>query len=230
MDIVLTLGIFGLILFISLVVHEAAHALVMMWFGMPIEKIFIGIPSLITIRTSRFPIKLGPVLVLGGVQTGASFDEFDWKKRFMAVLAGPAVSILFGIIMIKLAEYMAHGLNFSDSLEAIEAHQDPCDVSASSSITMFRTFGMAAFFWYLGTISILIGKFNAYPIPPLDGGRMVFLLLEGVLGPRVRKLADIVTLFVVFGYIGYVFYSAGAEIWESFENNRSGTVEVDPCD
>ncbi len=230
MDIVFAFGMFGLILFITLVVHEAAHALVMMWFGMPIEKIIIGIPSLITIRTSRFPIGLGPVLVIAGVQPGASFNEFDWKKRFMAVLDGPAVSILFGVILIKFAEYMAHGVNFSDSLEAIKAHQDPCDVSASSLITMLRTFGGAAFFWYLGTINILIGKFNAYPIPPLDGGRMVFLLLEGVFGPRVRKLANIVTLFVVLGYIGYSFYSVGAGIWESVENNRSGTVEVDPCD
>lgn len=46
-------------------------------------------------------------------------------------------------------------------------------VIAQASTTNFRTF-----FLLVGFISINIGVFNLLPIPALDGGRMVFLLIE----------------------------------------------------
>jgi regulator of sigma E protease len=51
----------------------------------------------------------------------------------------------------------------------------------------FAGVNLVEFLWFLGFISINLAVVNFLPIPPLDGGRMVFLIGEAVRG---RPLPD----------------------------------------
>lgn len=234
MDTTIALLIVGLVFFVTLAVHEAAHAIVMKWFKIPIEEVFIGVPTVFTIRTSQFPIKFGPILLLGGVKSDDTVDDFHWMKRFLFVLAGPAVSILFGLLVMKLAAILGHGVNFSESLDTIRALRDPCESTGFVSmgkevVTLFQLLGVGGVLWYLGWVNILMGKFNALPIPPLDGGRMVFLLLEGIFGPKIVKLFQIVSVVVILSFFGWGLYSTGAGVVDYVMNHGSESAAPDPC-
>jgi len=47
--------------------------------------------------------------------------------------------------------------------------------------------GLAALFGFMAIISVNLGFVNILPIPALDGGHLIVILIEGVLG---RELSD----------------------------------------
>ena len=46
-------------------------------------------------------------------------------------------------------------------------------------------YGLGFFLYFIGSISVLVAIFNIFPIPALDGGKLVFLLIEKVIGKPV---------------------------------------------
>ena len=56
-------------------------------------------------------------------------------------------------------------------------------------ITVFlanaASYGLGFFLYFIGMISVLIAIFNLFPIPALDGGKLVFLLIEKIKGKPV---------------------------------------------
>jgi len=50
--------------------------------------------------------------------------------------------------------------------------------------------GLAAFVWFLAVISVNLGLINLFPIPLLDGGHLVFYLIEGVRGRPLSEQAQ----------------------------------------
>lgn len=65
-------------------------------------------------------------------------------------------------------------------------------------------------FW-IGFLSLSLGLINILPIPALDGGRLVFLLLEGIRGrpvdPMREQMVHYVGLAILFGFIALVTYN-----------------------
>ena len=66
------------------------------------------------------------------------------------------------------------------------------------------------YFSLFAMISLNIGIFNALPIPALDGGRILILLIEKLLGRKVSAkiveniiLASFVLLMILFVYATY---------------------------
>ena len=64
--------------------------------------------------------------------------------------------------------------------------------------------GMGILFWLTALLSINIGFFNLLPFPALDGGRIIFVLLE-VIGIKVNKRFEekfhMVGMIILFGLI-----------------------------
>ena len=64
--------------------------------------------------------------------------------------------------------------------------------------------GMGILFWLTALLSINIGFFNLLPFPALDGGRIIFVLLE-VIGIKVNKRFEerfhMIGMFILFGLI-----------------------------
>lgn len=66
-------------------------------------------------------------------------------------------------------------------------------------ITVFlanaASYGPGFFLYFIGTISVLIAIFNLFPIPALDGGKLVFLLIEKIKGKPVSvKVEQVITV------------------------------------
>ncbi|MCK9582071.1 MAG: M50 family metallopeptidase [Endomicrobiales bacterium] len=60
--------------------------------------------------------------------------------------------------------------------------------------------GLASLLYLLGVLSVALGMFNLFPIPVLDGGHIMFAIIEGVSGRKVSaKAIQVATL------IGFVF-------------------------
>jgi regulator of sigma E protease len=71
--------------------------------------------------------------------------------------------------------------------------------------------GAAAFLSFLALLSINLGILNLLPIPVLDGGHLLFFLIEAVMGRplsmRKREMAQQVGLFLLVALMVFVFYN-----------------------
>jgi RIP metalloprotease RseP len=94
--------------------------------------------------------------------------------------------------------------------------------------------GVPYFLTYLGIISIVVGVFNLLPIPPLDGGHILFTFIEIVFGES-KLLEDIfrkfaisivylligLTLFADFGGIINAIYSKAKGIFVGIRGDQT---------
>ncbi len=71
--------------------------------------------------------------------------------------------------------------------------------------------GLLNLLYFMGIISINLGILNLFPIPVLDGGHIVFILIEMVMGKPVSmkkmEIAQQVGLFILISLMIYVFYN-----------------------
>ncbi len=81
--------------------------------------------------------------------------------------------------------------------------------SLSGPITIFEVAGEEGrkgadyFIWVMAFVSINLGLLNLLPIPVLDGGHLMFFVIEGIIRTpiplRVREVAHIVGMAILFG-------------------------------
>ena len=71
--------------------------------------------------------------------------------------------------------------------------------------------GIAAFLWFLGIVSVSLGVLNLLPIPLLDGGHLLYYIVEFFKGSVVSESTQIIGQQVGFtlllGLIVLVFYN-----------------------
>ncbi|MEG0398492.1 MAG: site-2 protease family protein, partial [Cetobacterium sp.] len=64
--------------------------------------------------------------------------------------------------------------------------------------------GGLVMFWLIAILSVNVGIFNLLPFPALDGGRIIFVILEMV-GIKVNKKLEekfhMIGMFILFGLI-----------------------------
>jgi regulator of sigma E protease len=72
-------------------------------------------------------------------------------------------------------------------------------------ITIFlanaASYGLGFFLYFIGTLSVLIAIFNLFPIPALDGGKLIFLLIEKIKGKPVSPQIEQVVTFIFFAIL-----------------------------
>jgi regulator of sigma E protease len=78
--------------------------------------------------------------------------------------------------------------------------------------------GADYFIWVMALLSINLGLLNLLPIPVLDGGHLMFFLLEGVLRKplplRTREIAHIVGMAILFGLMAMAFKNDVEKRWD----------------
>ncbi|MEJ2094833.1 MAG: site-2 protease family protein, partial [Gammaproteobacteria bacterium] len=71
--------------------------------------------------------------------------------------------------------------------------------------------GLAAFLWFLGIVSISLGVLNLLPIPLLDGGHLLYYLIEFLtrkpVSESVQLLGQQIGLFILLALMILVFYN-----------------------
>ena len=70
-------------------------------------------------------------------------------------------------------------------------------------------------FWYLaGLIAVNLAVMNALPIPALDGGRILFLIIEAISRRKVnRKVEGVVNAVVLLLLLGLMVVVTANDIW-----------------
>lgn len=86
------------------------------------------------------------------------------------------------------------------------------------------SFGAGFFLYFIGAISVLVAISNLFPIPALDGGKMLFLLIEKVRGKPVSVKIEqgITTAFYVLLIILLLFITVRFDIPRLFDFFKSG--------
>ena len=159
--------------FFVLFIHEIGHLLAARWLGVRVVSCSIGLgPKLIAFEDRwRTQWTLG-MLPLGGsvgmwndttsarplhpIAESDVLSDRSVKQQAALFLAGPTFSLLLGMSLIAIAhswsgQLILQGWNTNDGV-----------LIAS----------------LLGGLSILIGVFDLLPFPPLDGGKLLLLLIE----------------------------------------------------
>lgn len=77
--------------------------------------------------------------------------------------------------------------------------------------------GWRQFLWFMAFLSINLAVLNLLPIPVLDGGHLVFLICEGVLGrPLPLALRERLLQVGLFLLLGIMVFAMGNDLWRVF--------------
>lgn len=167
--------IHGIILLIAFPIHECAHALVAKWLGDDTaEK-----QGRITLNPVKHLDLFGTILMLFagfGWAKPVPINPNNFKKRKLGMalssLAGPVSNLILAYIAIILSKIILY-TEISEELSIICIN------------AMFINVGLAVF--------------NLIPVPPLDGSRILLLILPEKLYFKIMKYENIIfiILFVI---------------------------------
>jgi Zn-dependent protease len=214
---VLALGMIWYVVFLfSTTCHEASHALVAKLGGDPTA--FHGgqvtLNPMPHIAREPFGMVLVPLVsyVAAGWMIGwasAPYDPF-WQARYprraaWMSLAGPAANFLLMLTAaICIRAGVAMGVFQAPEIANYSRITEVADPQAASIIQFAATFLSVMFF-----LNLLLGTFNLLPVPPLDGGTGVTVLmgertalrfLEWTSDPTFRMIG-LVACWFLFGEI-----------------------------
>ncbi|MEK7120184.1 MAG: site-2 protease family protein [Patescibacteria group bacterium] len=208
-----------LILTFSIVIHEVAHGEVANFLGDPTAK-NLG-------RLTLNPIKhidpLGSIVVpllTFLLQTGIIIG---WAKPVpynpnnlrnqrvgpaLVGLAGPATNLSVALIFGLIARFLPIATNIKQQIgySVVLARDYDSALTLIGGSLLYGFFAMAILITF---INILLALFNLIPIPPLDGSKLLYLILPHSMGgvmETLERFGFVLVLFVIF-LIGPVFFS-----------------------
>jgi regulator of sigma E protease len=142
-----------------------------------------------------------------GVQPDLSFLERDTIRYSLLGAIVPGTSSAFNTITNQVQGFkkMATG-----DVEIKKSVAGPVKI-AKLLYDFVKEMGWAGFFYGVALLSMVLAFMNILPIPALDGGHVVFLLLEGFTGKepsvKVRLAAQNVGFFLLIGLMVFVLFN-----------------------
>ena len=134
----------ALLFFLSVLAHELAHSVVANSFGLPVKEI---------------------VLFLFGGVSNITREPESPKQEFLVAIAGPATSLLIGIVLLGFVRLTASTVGTAGGTA----------LGLASQLSPLNT----TLLW-LGSINLILAVFNLIPGFPLDGGRVLRSILWAV--------------------------------------------------
>lgn len=186
-------------------IHESGHFFVAKICKVKVNEFAIGFGPTIWSKkgkVTKYALRLIP---LGGFVSmegedeksteEGSFSEASVLKRIAIVMAGGIVNIIFAIILFWGLSFYFLGFEkafynvgyfIKSMFESIvqlftgkaKMNQMMGPVGISSVVS--QTTGIADFIYIMSVISLSLGVTNLMPFPPLDGGKVVLLIIEGI--------------------------------------------------
>ncbi|MBA2314322.1 MAG: site-2 protease family protein [Chloroflexi bacterium] len=164
--------------------------------------------TLRTAEESRDPDGDGPLEAKGALGIRVSDPEAGFPPHFpgeaiqrdlpSAVgIAAEETIRWFGLILGGLGQLVG---NFVSDPTAAPPVQGPIGIATSIG-QVFRDFGPVMTLYVAGILSANLALVNALPFPPLDGGRMLVIVLKRIFGTRISLQAERLTYFVGFAFL-----------------------------
>jgi regulator of sigma E protease len=215
------LAVFILINFLILV-HEFGHLIAAKLSRIPIERFSIGFgPKLWSFKKggTEYCISALPIAgyVLPEVENFDDFFQTPSSRRIVFALGGPAANIVLSIICLAVLNIITTGFSlygifilpfvqlinityqFLAALPAL--FTSPGQLSGVVGIVAvggrFIAAGLSSILQFSVILNINLALLNLLPLPPLDGGKILFCLLEKI----HRSLARLRLPVMVTGWV-----------------------------
>ena len=198
-------------------IHETGHFIVARLCKVKVKEFAIGFGPTIWKKQGKETkyalrlIPLGGFVSMEGEEERSnkegSFSNSSIPKRIAIVAAGGLVNIIFALIVYLILITVLTG-DFTKALSSTEnfafAIVDSLKMLFSGGVSVDQLMGpvgissvvaqtsnLAEFVYILAVISMSLGVTNLLPFPPLDGGKIVFLILEGIRKKPLKEETEI---------------------------------------
>lgn len=204
------------VLGLVIAIHEWGHLLAAKWCGIPVERFSVGFgPKLFGFRYRGTSYWLSAI-PLGGYVLPA-LDESESRslplhKSIVFALGGPVANIVAAYLCLIVVGGMEFGLSAFDTLAfattrlwlnvQLMAHAIAMLLTGTgeiSGIVGIVAIGgsqigstMAGLLAFSVAINVNLAAINLVPLPPLDGGRIAFDILEKIYRPLARIKTPVV--------------------------------------
>lgn len=187
-------------------IHEFGHFIIAKLCKVRVNEFAIGFGPTIWQKQgeeTKYAVRLIP---LGGFvsmegeeeysEENGSFSKASVSKRIAIVAAGAMVNIIFALIIyfflaISFGGNVKFGflatkdfvISIVDSLKQLfigKVSTDQLMGPIGISEVVAKTNGLKEFVYMLAVISMSLGVTNLIPFPPLDGGKILMLIVEGI--------------------------------------------------
>jgi regulator of sigma E protease len=225
----------GLLIF----VHELGHFLAAKAWGLPVERFSLGLGPVLWSRrlgATRYCLSAIPFggYVLLGVADEAAYLALPLGRRVFFSLAGPAANVFLAFGCYGVLYFMTAGehtlvgavtqparwttstlLAIATAIPELFRHSE--NVSSFVGIVAeggrFVGVNLARFFMLGAHLSLSLAVFNLLPLPPLDGGKIVFDALCRV----SRRLSRAYLPSAVCGWVALaslMLYATVQDVWK----------------
>ncbi len=182
---------------ILIIIHESGHFFVAKMCKVKVNEFSIGFgPKILDKqgKETKYSLRLIP---LGGFvrmegedeesDNERSFSKASIPKRIAIVIAGAMVNIIFGLViyiaMFGVQATIQYIQLLGESIKMLVTGQVGVDsmvgpVGIGSIVS--QTSGIHDFLVLMSIISVSLGVTNLLPIPALDGGKLLILIIEAI--------------------------------------------------
>lgn len=220
-----TTVLLGLLVFnVLIIAHEVGHLLAARTARLEVMEFSIGIgPRLFsfTIGHTEYVWRLLP---LGGyvlVPDLAPPEEGEWPvsigRRAWALFGGPLVNLVLAVLLLGGKSSIAIAGQWFHALAGL-FRPGPSGTELSGLVGITEAVGEAAAYGWMGVVlftgllSLNVGLINLLPVPGLDGGKLLGLLIEKLNGGRRPRWEPVVQAIGIVAMLGLSIWVTGLEI------------------
>ncbi|MEM9987188.1 MAG: M50 family metallopeptidase, partial [Bacteroidota bacterium] len=157
--------------------------------------------------TLTFEVQVGKDPILGVRPNYEAVFEIETVDYSFLEAFIPGTKRAFGFVSANVQGFK--NLTRSE-VSASESVMGPVQI-AKLYLTAFNQGGVEAFLRLTGMLSMILAFVNILPIPALDGGHVVFLLIEGITrrepSTRVRIIAQQVGMLLILGLMVVILFN-----------------------
>lgn len=217
-------------------IHEGGHFLVAKLCKIKVKEFAIGFGPIIWKKQgkeTKYVLRLVPlggfVNLLGeeeAVDEEGSFSKARTLKKIGILLAGGMVNIIFGLVVYFIVisamttiqagleltlEFAKTALVSVKDLFTGNVGVDQLTGPVGISEVVVQTKNILQFVYILAVISFSLGVTNLLPIPPLDGGKILLVIIEGITKKPIKEKVSVAIqmtgFFLIMGLAVLVTYN-----------------------